>query len=197
MLHIQLLGSNEVQRQNPADILSTYWAFALNKCLVAAVAAAHVSTVHDNTVTWLRVTNNTNVLYLFPNPVFGDPGHLRWSSYPRFFYWQSLKFSPFLFQLPLGFSVAVIPSTDPQKDCGPQQGGSNGQSFTPISCRFQLSLQRVKVHKTQEVLWPIRGRLKTQGSISSQYQLTCAYKSCTHLKRGERVPFKHILFVIM
>lgn len=184
--HIRSLDSDKVQRQNSADVLSTYWASALNKCLVAAVAATHVSTVHDNTVTWLREANNTVVLYLFPNPVFGDPGPLRWSSYPLFFCWQSLKFSPVLFQLPLAFSVAVISSTDPQKDCGPQQGGSNGQPFTPISCRFQLSLQRVKVHETQNVLRTIRGRLKTQGSISSQYQLPCPYKSCTHLKKKSK-----------
>lgn len=70
----QVLGSDKVQRQNPADVLSTYWAFALYKGLVAAVAAAHVSTVHDNTVTWLSVANNTNVLYLFLNRVYGGLG---------------------------------------------------------------------------------------------------------------------------
>lgn len=50
---------------------------------------------------------------------------------------------------------------------------------------FQLSLQRAKVHESQVVFWPIRRRLKTQGSISIQYQFTCTYKRCTHLKKGE------------
>lgn len=182
MSRVHLPGSDEVQRQNSADVLSTYWTFGLNEGLVAVVAAAHMSTVHDNTVTWLSETNST-VLYLFPGPVVGVPSPFKWALNPRYHRWLSLlslKFPPFPFQLPPSFSVVVIPPTDPQKDRGPQQGRSNGQPFTPKNCIFQVSLKG-EVHETQEVLWPIRGRLKTDGSIRIQYQLPCTYKSCSHL----------------
>lgn len=58
-----------VERDHSADLLSTYGAPAVWKGLVAAVAAAHMSTVQQNTVTWPIEANNTGILYVLLDPV--------------------------------------------------------------------------------------------------------------------------------
>lgn len=93
-----------VEGHHSADVLSTYGASAVWKGLVAAVAAAHVPTVQQNTVTWLTEANHTGILYVFLRPVLRGLGACRhWSTRSWGFSQQSLKFPPLLLPLPANF----------------------------------------------------------------------------------------------
>lgn len=67
-------ASDVVYRHHSPDVLSTNGAVAVWKGLVAAVAAAHMSTVQQNTVTWPTEANNTGILHVFLVPVIRGLG---------------------------------------------------------------------------------------------------------------------------
>lgn len=93
-------ASDMVYRHHSLDFLSTYGTLAVWKGLVAVIAAAHVSAVQQNTVTWLTETNNTGILDVILVPGIVGFGSRRWSAPSTGFSLQPLKFPPLVLSLP-------------------------------------------------------------------------------------------------
>jgi len=145
-------ASHVEQRHHPTDALPTDGASAVGERLVAAVAAAHVSAVQQDTVTWLAEANHTGIIYVLLRPDLRSLRARCRRPGSRSFTLQSLKGPPLLLPLPANLQFAVVAPADPEEYRCPRQSGGNGQRLPPQSGALLLSQQGVKVRNAQKVL---------------------------------------------
>lgn len=148
------------------------------------MAAAHVSTVQQDAVTWLTVANDAGILHM--RLLFRHC-----AVQPRGFVPQSGKFPPLLLLMPAMPQLVVVASANPQEERCARRGGGYGQHLPPSRGALLLSPQRVKVHDAQEVLAAVGGWPKNQTVIRVQDQLAHPCQNSAHLQEE----WEHVLNV--
>lgn len=133
------------------------------------MAAAHVSTVQQDTVARLTVANDTGILYM---RLVAGLLHPSCSVQPRGLVPQSGKLPPLLLLMPAMSQLVVVASADPEQDCCAHRGRGDGQHLPPSRGVLLFPSQGVEVHNAQEVLGAIGGRPENQAVIRVQDQLT-------------------------